>query len=63
MAMKMGKTVLIEVLNVVRIGFAKMTDISQLLRDVEFEEDPEEPGTVRLTKEYESSRNDDPESF
>lgn len=63
MALKMGKTVLIEIVAIVQKGLLQGIDISQQLRDVEFEVDPEDPNTVRLSDEYVARRADDAESF
>lgn len=57
MALKLGKTVLVEIIAAVQRGMLEGIDISQQLRDLEMEVDPEDPTTVRLTEAYTSSRN------
>jgi hypothetical protein len=63
MALKMGKTVLIEIVAIVQKGLLQATDISQQLREVEFELDEQEPGTVRLSDYYVAKQADDAENF
>ena len=47
--MKLGKTVLVEIIDIVRQGLVEGADISQKLRDVEFED---VCGNVELTAQY-----------
>lgn len=63
MTLKLGKTVLIEIVSIVQKGLLHGVDISQQLREVEFEIDNDEPDTVRLTEEYVAKQADDAESY
>lgn len=58
MALKLGKTVLIEIIAIVQKGLLEGMDISQQLRDVELElsGDPQNE-TVELAPEYVIRRN------
>ena len=66
--MKLGKTVLVEIVAIVQEGFSKGIDISQKLRDIDvnvLHGDVEDDGdTIELTTEYIKNREqDDPDKF
>lgn len=47
--MKFGPRLLIEIMKAVQEGFAEQKDISELLREIEVEVDPDQPGKVELS--------------
>ncbi len=66
--MKLGKTVLLEIVNIVQEGLTKGVDISQRLRDLDLSVSPgsrvdQSEDTLELSKDYIKARNSDPDSF
>jgi hypothetical protein len=60
MALKLGKTVLVEIVAILQRGLSQGIDISQQLRDIELETTED---TVELTQAYTDSRSSDPDSY
>lgn len=58
--MKLGKTALLEIVNIVQEGLVKGVDISQRLRDLDLEE---KEGALETSKTYVSAKASDPDSF
>ena len=58
--MKLGKTTLLEIVNIVQEGLTKGIDISQRLRDLDVEE---KDGSLELSDSYMSGRDSDPDTF
>ena len=58
--MKLGKTTLLEIVNIVQEGLTKGIDISQRLRDLDVEE---KDGSLELSDSYTSGRDSDPDTF
>jgi hypothetical protein len=52
MGMKLGKTVLVEIMSILQLGLSKGTDVSQCLRDIRVDVSPEDTGSVELAPEY-----------
>lgn len=66
--MKLGKTVLLEIVNIVQEGLTKGVDISQRLRDLDLQVAPgsrvdQSEDVLELSKGYVSSRDSDPDTF
>lgn len=66
--MKLGKTVLLEIVNIVQEGLTKGVDISQRLRDLDLQVSPgsrvdQSEDVLELSKGYVSTRDSDPDSF
>jgi hypothetical protein len=61
MALKLGKTVLVEIVAIVQRGLTQGIDISQQLRDIELD-DPSD-GTIELTQAYVDRRDSDPDLY
>jgi hypothetical protein len=60
MALKLGKTVLVEIVAILQRGLSQGIDISQQLRDIDLESAGE---TVELTQEYSDRRDSDPDNY
>lgn len=59
MGLRLGKTVLIEIMAIVQRGILDGIDISQKLREIDVEVDPEENGSVCLTEGYVERRKNE----
>jgi len=60
MALKLGKTALVEIVGILQKGLAQGIDISQALRDMEMEE---VDGALELTSDYVARREGVDESW
>jgi hypothetical protein len=60
MALKLGKTVLVEIVAILQRGLSQGIDISQQLRDIDLDLSGE---TVELTQEYSDRRDSDPDNY